>query len=134
MPLTPQVDLGLEERQQRCKACRNCIVSIHGIAQRIQPAAKLLAKLLPVFKFPHLNLAAKCVPSPQKVCSTPFPFAKWGCNSKSGVFHGANPTLNWALVWEFEHWLLQPCIVVEPPQALGPQVRHYWCHPQCAAG
>ena len=44
MPLTPQVDLGLEERQQRCKACRNCIVSIHGIAQRIQPAAKLLAK------------------------------------------------------------------------------------------
>ena len=50
----------------------------------------------------------------QKVCSTlaPFPFAKWGCNSKSDVVCStvhSNPTLNWALVWEFEHCLWHIC-------------------------
>ena len=37
-----KVDLGLEERQRRCRSCRDCIVSIHGIVLRIQPAAAQL--------------------------------------------------------------------------------------------
>lgn len=43
LSVDPQkVDLGLEERQRRCRACRDCIVSIHGVVMRIQHAAAQL--------------------------------------------------------------------------------------------
>ena len=65
-----------------------------GVAHRWWPT---------VFYFPHLHLATRCVPHPKMVCSTSIPLAKWEIRCKSGVFHIANNTLNWALVWKIEH-------------------------------